>query len=520
MRSRGVVLLGLAVTFALAAGVLAAMVTPGRDERGPDRLARAYFAAWRKGSLDRMRDLVADPPADFHAQHRALSRGLSVMWIDLRPDRVVRNGDGRAQAGFTVARGIAGHGEWSFRSLLKMGRVDGRWRVLWSPSTLYPGMRVGGTWRLRAVEVPAVTLSDRRGGKLPEGGPLEPYLTGLADSLAPEDDDEDGDDGTPGWAIAMSDGGGPERDLKLFNVRKGRKVRTTLDRRVQAAAEAAVAAAPDPAAIVALRPSTGEVLAVADGLGGLGAFANLYPPGSTFKTVVASALIADGMDAGDGADCPARVVAAQRTIVNHDGTSAGRTTLRDAFAQSCNTTFAGLAVDRLGPGKLGDAARGLGFGVRFGPGVEAATGSFPDPGKGNELAEAAIGQGRVQASPLLMASVAAAVQDGTWRSPRLLAPKPLREAGGSVASPRDVPGAAALRTMMRAVVTSGTASGAGLPDGTAGKTGTAELGQGGGSHAWFVGYEGDMAFSVFVSEGGSGPKVAVPLAARFLRAAR
>ncbi|GAA4230151.1 hypothetical protein GCM10022254_24280 [Actinomadura meridiana] len=162
------------------------------------------------------------------------------------------------------------------------------------------------------------------------------------------------------------------------------------------------------------------------------------------------------------------MVTAQRTIRNDEDHALGRTTLKEAFAASCNTTFARLAVERLGPTKLAASARRFGFGTRITPGVDAADGSFPDPKNGAELAEAAIGQGRVQASPLLMASVAAA-------------------------------------------------AGAGLPDGTAGKTGTAELGDG-QTHAWFIGYRGDVAFSVFVEAGGSGPRVAAPLAARFLTA--
>ncbi|MGP4025264.1 penicillin-binding transpeptidase domain-containing protein [Actinomadura sp. 3N407] len=116
-----------------------------------------------------------------------------------------------------------------------------------------------------------------------------------------------------------------------------------------------------------------------------------------------------------------------------------------------------------------------------------------------------------------MASAAAAVADGSWRAPRLLAPKLIREGGGATPEPRRVPGTSALGALMRAVVTGGTAAGAGLPPGTAGKTGTAEFG--GGSHAWFIGYRDDLAFSVFVEAGGSGPKVAAPLAARFLKAA-
>ncbi|MFI0487334.1 penicillin-binding transpeptidase domain-containing protein [Actinomadura sp. 9N215] len=211
------------------------------------------------------------------------------------------------------------------------------------------------------------------------------------------------------------------------------------------------------------------------------------------------------------------MVTAQRTIRNDEDHALGRTTLRGAFAASCNTTFARLAVEGLGAEKLAASARGFGFGARLTPGVDAADGSFPDPESGAELAEAAIGQGRVQASPLLMASVAAAAADGSWRSPRLLAPKLIREGGGATPEPRPVPGTSALRTMMRAVVTGGTAAGAGLPGGTAGKTGTAEFG-GGQSHAWFIGHRDGVAFSVFVEAGGSGSKVAAPLAARFLKA--
>ncbi|GAA2402585.1 hypothetical protein GCM10010191_07630 [Actinomadura vinacea] len=80
-----------------------------------------------------------------------------------------------------------------------------------------------------------------------------------------------------------------------------------------------------------------------------------------------------------------------------------------------------------------------------------------------------------------------------------------------------MPGADALRAMMRAVVTGGTAERAGLPEGTAGKTGTAEVG-GGAPHAWFIGFRDDVAFAVLVTAGGSGGEVAAPLAARFLRA--
>jgi hypothetical protein len=81
--------------------------------------------------------------------------------------------------------------------------------------------------------------------------------------------------------------------------------------------------------------------------------------------------------------------------------------------------------------------------------------------------------------------------------------------------------AAALRSMMRAVVTDGTAAHAGLPPGVSGKTGTAEYGTSGDSaHAWFIGFTGDLAFAAFVQGGGWGAEAAAPLAAAFLRGGR
>lgn len=508
MRSRGVVVLAVLVGSSLVVGLFSLWRVQGAEaRRSPQDIADAYFAAWGNGDLEAMGELVDGPPADFAEQHRALSRGLTVNWVRLEPRSVVQAGPDEARVDFTVTRGLAYHGEWRFRSVLRLVRADDRWRVSWAPSTLYPGMRTAGTWALKQVEVPAVTFTARNGEPLPKDGALEPYVSALADRLGDEDA------GGAGWAVELTEGTAPPRRVKLFGVKDGRKIKTTLDPKVQAAAEKAVEGAGRQAAIVAIRPGTGEILAVADGLGGLGAFIGMYPPGSTFKAVTAGALLAGGAGAGTGVDCPAQVVTAQRTIRNHDGESLGRTDLRSAFAQSCNTTFSRLAVEDLGAARLGESARRFGFGADLAPGLQAATGSFPVPESGAELAEAAIGQGRVLASPLLMASVAAGVRDGTWRAPRLVAAKLIDD---DRPAPRPVPGAAALRTMMRAVVTEGTAAGAGLPAGTAGKTGTAEFGAG-GSHAWFIGYKGDVAFAVLVPDGGSGPKVAAPLAARFLR---
>jgi cell division protein FtsI/penicillin-binding protein 2 len=78
-----------------------------------------------------------------------------------------------------------------------------------------------------------------------------------------------------------------------------------------------------------------------------------------------------------------------------------------------------------------------------------------------------------------------------------------------------------LRPMMRAVVTSGTAAGVGFPPGVFGKTGTAEFGTGANppTHAWFIGYRGDLAVAVLVEGGGVGADASGPIANAFLRSA-
>ena len=115
--------------------------------------------------------------------------------------------------------------------------------------------------------------------------------------------------------------------------------------------------------------------------------------------------------------------------------------------------------------------------------------------------------------------VAAAVDSGSLRLPRLVARSP-----DDIAPPRllDPTVVSDLQTMMADVVNSpiGTAAGAGLPPGTYGKTGTAEFGTANPpqTHAWFIGYRGDLAFAVLVVGGGIGGAVAAPIAAKFLDA--
>ncbi len=296
-------------------------------------------------------------------------------------------------------------------------------------------------------------------------------------------------------------------------------VTTTVDRGVQAAAEDAVDAVPNPAMIVAIQPSSGEILAVAqnsaaDEQGAL-SLTGRYPPGSTFKIVTASAALqANAVTLDALVACPATTAIGDRTVPNDQLFDLGTVPLRTAFARSCNTTFAQLAA-RLGVGALTDAAYQMGIGIDYYvPGITTFTGQVPPSESTVRRAENGFGQGRVLASPFGMALVATTVAaGGQLPTPVLIRGMPARTAIEPVGRvPREV--ADAVRAMMREAVTRGTAKTLAGQGQLYGKTGTAEY-SATGAHGWFVGFRGDLAFATLVVDGGSsGP--ALDVSERFL----
>ena len=130
---------------------------------------------------------------------------------------------------------------------------------------------------------------------------------------------------------------------------------------------------------------------------------------------------------------------------------------------------------------------------------------------------AAFGQGQTIVSPVCLAGAAAAVARGQWKQPSLvLDPAPAKTAPDGPALKADA--VSALKTMMREVVTDGTATGVkGVPgEPIYGKTGTAEYDNDPAhTHSWFMGFRGDIAFAVFVENGGQSTDAAVPIAGKF-----
>jgi cell division protein FtsI/penicillin-binding protein 2 len=327
--------------------------------------------------------------------------------------------------------------------------------------------------------------------------------------------------GSPRTDVVVVDGkGATARVVKRFPGKAAQPVKITIDLPTQRAAEGALSGVTNNAALVALDTATGAVRAVVskpDG-GFNRALAGTYPPGSTFKVVTTAALLEAGDNGSTPAPCPPALTVDGRQFKNFEGEASGSLDLARAFAISCNNAFIGLAT-KLPPGALDKAAASFGFNADWSLGVDAAGGSYPKPADQAELAASAIGQARVLASPVQMASVAAAVASGRWHAPNLIT-EPARPAAPT-AAPLSPVVASTLQSFMASVVgPGGTAAGAGLPPGTFGKTGTAEFGNGNPppTHAWFIGYRGNLAFAVIVENGGVGGRVAAPLAARFLDA--
>ncbi|HST81147.1 MAG TPA: penicillin-binding transpeptidase domain-containing protein [Kineosporiaceae bacterium] len=300
----------------------------------------------------------------------------------------------------------------------------------------------------------------------------------------------------------------------------GKPVHITLDRSIQTAADAALRSAKKPAALVAIRASTGEVLAVANGgpnaAGYNRAFLGQYPPGSTFKVASSLALLGAGVTRQTTVKCPATLNVGGKVFSNAEDEVLGAVPFHTDFADSCNTAFVGSST-KISAADLAKAAKSLGYGQPNKLGVNAFTGKVPTTGDAVSHAAAMIGQDKVLASPVTVAGASAAVASGTWHAPQLVV-EPDQPAGKGTALPAGSD--RELQKLMREVVTSGTGVGLRSVPGkpVAGKTGTAEYGSENPprTHAWFTGFQGDLAFAVVVEDGGFGAESAVPLVKNFL----
>ena len=359
---------------------------------------------------------------------------------------------------------------------------------------------------------------------------------------------------------------GTEPLLQRLNLKekRGADVRLSIDTRIQRVAQEALAG--QRGSVVAIDPTTGQVLAMASSptfdlqtaitdYGSIptegGPFLDraaggAYAPGSTFKVVTATAALESGAFTADSTftdtgsyDTPGG------EIRNFGNETFGTHTLTTALTNSINTTFASIG-DSLGPLTLGGTMDAYGFGTRppidlpddqvrtsgrRGPGGRL----LPNDEQGEDVARIAIGQEKLVVTPLQMAMVVSAVANrGTLLAPTLMAR--ISDRGGSEvqrSSPREIgqvmsaADAAELTSMMENVVREGTGTAAALSAAgvtVAGKTGTAESSDSSRNQAWFIGFAPSIdpvvAVAVVIEDTSStGGAVAAPVAAEVMRAA-
>jgi cell division protein FtsI/penicillin-binding protein 2 len=275
--------------------------------------------------------------------------------------------------------------------------------------------------------------------------------------------------------------------------------------------------------MVVVRPGTGEILAVSsnEAADPTHALSGQFPPGSSMKTMTATALLTAGKLTPDSrVPCPGTTTVDGRQFENENKFDLGTVTLTEAFAQSCNTTFIQQGLT-LPDDALAKAAASYGVGSDWKLPVGIFSGTVPSDATGTTKAADQIGQGQVLMSPAQLALVAAGIASGKPAAPVEVVGAPAAGPAPSGPSPAVL---GQLRPMMRQVALTGTARALAAVPNVYGKTGTAEFGNATPpeAHGWFMGYQlggaqGDIAFAVLV-EGGNTSSKAVDVTGKFLAA--
>ncbi|WP_433889885.1 penicillin-binding transpeptidase domain-containing protein [Streptomyces sp. CA-111067] len=494
--------------------------------------ADAFLNAWTGGDLQKAADATDSPQTALAALNefktdaritavRAVTNAASAADTGTDPSTPAA-GDSAGKVTFSVEATINYQGSvypWSYSSGLTVARnAAGKPAVTWASSVVNPHLDTGDSVVTGPASTPDVQIVDRK-GKVMDPATF-PSLARIIPDLRTRYADKLGG-GVPGVEtyVKKSDG---STGLTLHKLKKGRpaKLDTTLDSTIQAAAEKAVAAHPS-SGVTALDTGTGGILAVANNPadGTDYALGDTSAPGSTFKVVTAAALIERGhLTPSSPAPCRNGANYGYGKAYKNDGDmNVPGADLSYDFTRSCNTGFI-LQAGSLGATGLVDTAKQFGITQPWNIGTTCTDPNVPG-GTGDELTSEMIGQGTLQLSPLVMASVAATAATSDFHQPvivdKKLIGKPIAKADGIKQQT-----SLYLRQMMRATITDGTATGVmnGFGPDSGAKTGSAETDTSAMPNGWFVGFSGGVAASAVVHSGGHGNASAGPMVAAVLRA--
>ncbi|MBT2438793.1 penicillin-binding protein [Streptomyces sp. ISL-36] len=485
--------------------------------------AKEFLAAWAAGESDRAAQLTNNPVEAGPAvlDHR---EGAMVSKAVITPGTAVGS-----KVPFTVSATVTYEGRskpWTYTSELSVvrGLTTGRPLVDWSPAVIHPKLTKGATLRTGTAKTAGIKAFDHKGVELTKE--TYPSLGPILDQLRQKYGESAG--GQPGIETWIESGSETVPNTTLVTLAEGRpgRLETTIDAEVQAAAERAVKRY-DGASVVAIKPSTGEIRAVANNRkdGFNAALEGRQAPGSTMKIVTAAMMLDQGLVDGPSSkvECPSTVDWDGRTFHNlKDFSLPSGTTLRRAFARSCNTTFIKPVKplgDKAGTA-LGDTARKyFGIGLEWKTGVVSQDGSVP-PSTSIETAASYIGQGKITMNALTIASITATAKNGSFKQPIIVATDlDDRETAKAERLPGSI--GEALREMMRATARgegTGAAAMASVGGDKGAKTGSAEVDEAASSNSWFAGFADDLAAAAAVESGGHGADAAGPVVASVLKA--
>ncbi|QFQ98015.1 penicillin-binding protein [Streptomyces phaeolivaceus] len=490
---------------------------PGSDE--VEETSEKFFAAWEKGDAATASSYTNDAVA----AGKVFGGFVDAARIeDVRIEPGKPTGAGGRTVPFSVAATVSYEGKseklaYKSRLTVVRGKTTGRALVDWRPAVVHPELKDGDTLFTGEAAAPPIEAVDRDGKVLTKE--KYPSLGPILDTLRERYGADAG--GTPGVELGIKHAAAESADTTLLTLAEGKagKLETTISASRQAAAEKAVKKYAE-SSVVALQPSTGEVLAVANNRddGFNAAFQGELPPGSTMKIVTAAMLIDNGVTSMNGpAPCPDTATWQSQTFKNLPGMKPDETpnaTLANSFLRSCNTAFIKLIDEK----PLTDASLTEEAQERFGigrddwkTGIVSMDGKVPASGGPNRAANA-IGQGDVLMNPLNMASVTSTAITGAFRQPYLVSPK-LDERQLATAKGLSAGTSSQLKQMMRLTATQGTAATvmSGLSGDIGAKTGSAEIDGQAVADSWFTGFRGDVAAAAMSEGGGRGGEAAGPI---------
>ncbi|AZQ35329.1 penicillin-binding protein [Streptomyces cyaneochromogenes] len=400
---------------------------------------------------------------------------------------------------------------------------DGEPRVEWHAAVVHPDLEDGDTLVTGESGTPPVKALDRDGGELTEKE--YPSLGSVLDGLREKYGEKAG--GKAGVELQVIRGKESKKaelsDKTLLELSKGTPgtVKTTLSPALQAAAEKQVAAKPK-ASVVVLRPSTGEILAVANSSKGFNtAFQGSLAPGSTMKVITSSLLIEKGLaSANEQHPCPKYFTYGHWKFQNDDKFEIKGGTFKASFARSCNTAFISQAPELDNDSLTKQAQQVFGLSMNnWSVGVPTFDGAVPIQSQA-QMAASLIGQGGVRMNPLNMASVSATVRTGTFKQPYLVAPTVDNRTLATASRTMSASTLSQLRELMAYTAAYGTAAEAmsGVTGDVGAKTGSAEVDGQKKPNGWFTAYRGDLAAAGVVQSGGHGGETAGPIVAALLKA--